>query len=76
MLSDASTPLRCCGACLSIIAANSVPFTLRSISSSWHIHQASSSGDGLNVSKCAEKFSRAFDEKWIVVVAVGEQARR
>src|SRR2546429_1007161 len=53
---DASTPLRCAGACRSIMAAYSVPFTRWSISASWHIHQANSSGVGLKVSRCAKIF--------------------
>src|SRR5438876_9677732 len=56
MFSEASTPLRCAGALRSIMAAYSVPFTRQSISASWHIHQANSSGVGLKVSRYAKIF--------------------
>src|SRR5260370_42395636 len=58
MLNEPSTPLRCGGESLSIIAAYSVPFTLRSISSGCDIHDTNSRSEERRVGKeCRSRWS-------------------
>src|SRR2546426_2118433 len=73
MFSEPSTPLRCGGESRSIIAAYSVPFTLRSISSGCDIHHTNSCGVGWKLSKCAKIFRGASTKKEFSLCRVGEQ---
>src|SRR6266849_4869997 len=73
MLNEPSTPLRCGGESRSIIAAYSVPLTLRSISSGCDIHDTNSCGVGMKTKQVCKDFSRGFYEERVFVVPVGEK---
>ena len=66
ILSEPSTPVRWCGAFVSMSIQYSVPFTRRSISAGSDIHATSCAGVGRYVMRCAKIFCGASTKNLLV----------